>query len=175
MCPEAQFGRQSAKVAINTIRDFTLKAILFTITRAAGVQASHEASKNHLILATECLSPTIFDWATAVTTNIKRQLTNCKRADVKQFAYGSIVVSFFLERIPLFQIQRAVVADPLPREPRMARWAALMPRGGGGQEMSWQPKFFIWLHRQLIVIQDWPYAGTSFMGDPDLPLPEGEE
>jgi len=85
------------------------------------------------------------------------------------------VVSFFLERIPLFQIQRAVVADPFPQEPRMARWAALMPRGGGGQEMSWHPEFFIWLRRQLIVIQDWPYAGTNFMGDPDLPLPEGEE
>ena len=41
--------------------------------------------------------------------------------------------------------------------------------------MSWHPEFFIWLRRQFIVIQDWPYAGTSFMGDPDLPLPEGEE
>lgn len=41
--------------------------------------------------------------------------------------------------------------------------------------MSWHPEFFIWLRRHLIVIQDWPYAGTSFMGDPDLPLPEGEE
>src|SRR5699024_10297258 len=82
---------------------------------------------------------------------------------------------FFLERIPLFHIQRVVVADTLPQEPRMARWAALMPRGGGGQEMPWHPEFFIWLRRQFIVIQDWPYAGTSFMGDPDLPLPEGEE
>ena len=71
VCPEAQFGQQSAKVLISTIRDLTLKASLFTITRAAGVQAPDEASKNHLILATECLSPTIFNWAAAVTTNIK--------------------------------------------------------------------------------------------------------
>ena len=41
--------------------------------------------------------------------------------------------------------------------------------------MSWRPEFFIWLHRQLIVVEDWPYAGTDFTGDPDLPLPEGEE
>ena len=53
VCPKAQFGRNSAKVAINTIQDLTLKAILFTITRAAGVQVPHEASKNHLLLATE--------------------------------------------------------------------------------------------------------------------------
>ena len=41
--------------------------------------------------------------------------------------------------------------------------------------MSWQPKFFIWLRHQLIVVEDWPYTGTNFMGDPDLPLPEEEE
>ena len=40
--------------------------ILFTITRSAGVQAPHEASKNHLLLAIECLHPTLFDWATTV-------------------------------------------------------------------------------------------------------------
>ena len=60
VCPEAQFGKNSAKVDIATIHDLVLKVILFTITRAAGVQAPHEARKNHLLLVTECLSPTIF-------------------------------------------------------------------------------------------------------------------
>ena len=41
--------------------------------------------------------------------------------------------------------------------------------------MSWRPEFFGWLRRQLIVVEDWPYAGTDFTGDPDLPLPEGED
>jgi len=132
VCPGAQFGRNSAKVDIATMPDLVLRVILFTITCAAGVQAPHEASKNHLLLAAECLNPTLFDWATTVTTNIKRKLTKCRHGGVKQFCYGSIVVSFFLERLPIFQIQGAVVTDPLPREPRMARWAALMPRGGGG-------------------------------------------
>jgi len=50
-----------------------------------------------------------------------------------------------------------------------------MPRGGGGQQMSWRPEFFGWLCRQLIVVEDWPYAGTDFTGDLDLPLPKGEE
>jgi len=107
--------------------------------------------------------------------NIKRKLTKCKHGGVKQFGYGSIVVSFFLEQLLIFHIQGAVVVDPLPREPRMARWAALMPRGGGGQHMAWRPDFFIWLRRQLIFVEDWPYAGTDFTGDPDLPLHEGED
>ena len=41
--------------------------------------------------------------------------------------------------------------------------------------MAWRPEFFIWLYRQLIMVEDWPYAGADFTEDPDLPLPEGEE
>jgi len=83
VCPGVQFGRNSAKVDIATVPDLVLRVILFTITRTAGVQAPHEASKNHLLLVAECLNPTLFDWATAVTTNIKCQLTKCKHGGVK--------------------------------------------------------------------------------------------
>ena len=140
-----------------------------------GSQAPHEANKAHLLLAAECMSPTLFDWATAMTKNIKRQLTKCKQVKLKQFGYGSILVSFILERLPIFQGQGAIVAEPIPREPRMDRWAALMPRLGEGQQMSWRLEFFRWLRRQLIIVEDWPYVGTDFTGDSDLPLPEGDD
>ena len=41
--------------------------------------------------------------------------------------------------------------------------------------MSWRPDFFGWLRRQLIMVKDLPYARTNFIGDPDLPLPEGDD
>ncbi len=41
--------------------------------------------------------------------------------------------------------------------------------------MSWRLEFFIWLRHQMIVVEDWPYAGTDFTGDPDLLLPAGED
>lgn len=41
--------------------------------------------------------------------------------------------------------------------------------------MSWRPEFFRWLYRQLIMVEDWPYARNNFTGEPDLPLPEREE
>ena len=41
--------------------------------------------------------------------------------------------------------------------------------------MSQRLEFFKWLRRQLIVVEDWPYVGTDFTGDPDLLPPEGEE
>ena len=77
VCPGAQFRRNSAKVDIATVPDLVLEVILFTITRTAGVQVPHEASKNHLLQAAKCLNPTLFDWATTMTTNIERQLTKC--------------------------------------------------------------------------------------------------
>ena len=41
--------------------------------------------------------------------------------------------------------------------------------------MSWRPDLFDWLCQQLIVMEDWTYAGTYFTGDEDLPLPEGDD
>ena len=61
VCLGAQFGSNSAKVDIITVPDLVLRVILFTITRTAGVKAPHEASKNHLLLATKCLQPTLLD------------------------------------------------------------------------------------------------------------------
>ena len=72
VCPRAWTGSGSGKVDIHTIEDLALRVVLHTITRAAGSQAPHEATKAQLLLADECMSPTLFDWATAVTTNIKR-------------------------------------------------------------------------------------------------------
>ena len=41
--------------------------------------------------------------------------------------------------------------------------------------MSWRLKFFDWLHRQLIIVEDWPYSSTDFTDDLDPPLSEGED
>lgn len=83
VCPGARYGQGSSKVDIPTVPDLTIRALLFTITRAVGAQAPHEATKNHLILATECLSQTVFNWASAVTTNMKRQLTKAKQGKLQ--------------------------------------------------------------------------------------------
>ena len=33
--------------------------------------------------------------------------------------------------------------------------------------------FFPWWRRQIIAINDYPYVGIDFRGDPDMPLPLG--
>ena len=114
VCRGAQTGSGSKKVHISTIPDLALRVVLHTITRAAGSQAPHEATKTQLLLASECMGPRLYDWATAVAINMKRQLTKCKQGKLKQFGYGFILVSFILERILTFQGQEAHVASPVP-------------------------------------------------------------
>jgi hypothetical protein len=33
--------------------------------------------------------------------------------------------------------------------------------------------FFFWWRRLIIALDDYPYAGIDFRGDPDMPLPLG--
>ena len=49
-----------------------------------------------------------------------------------------------------------------------------MRRLGGGRVANPYPiDLFPWWWRQIIAIDDYPYAGIDFRGDPDMPLPPG--
>jgi hypothetical protein len=180
VCPWATKTR-SGKCSIPSVgvgerADIVLRTILFLVTRAAGSLANHEASKANLLLALDCLEPTIFNWALAVTNSMKRQLNNCRRGESKQFGYGSILLPLMFERVPALRLQTMVLDPPRnARETRATRWARVMPRGGGGRSVSWGLCFREWLESQVIFVEDWPYAGIDFRGDPDMPLPAGEQ
>ena len=145
------------------------------ITRAVGSQAQHEASKNHLRLAFDYLNPTMFNLAEAVTVSMKRQLTNYRRGRTKQFGYSSILLPLMFERVPALQLQDMALDPPGPHETRATRWAHVMPQGGGGRPVAWGIYFQAWLERQTIFVEDWPYAGMDFRGDPDMLLLAGEQ
>lgn len=103
VCTRACKSR-SGKVAIPTVEDVVLHAILFMVTQVEGSQVQHKPSKTHLRLALKCLNPTMFNWAEAVVANMKRQLTNCRRGETKQFGYGSILFPLILEWVSALQL-----------------------------------------------------------------------
>jgi hypothetical protein len=98
--PEVE--RKKGKVAIWGVQDLTLHTILFTIARMARSVALHMALQSYFQYAIECTKPRVFNWADVVLRSIKRKLTKCRRGELKQFGYGYLLVSFFLERIPIF-------------------------------------------------------------------------
>ena len=45
--------------------------------------------------------------------------------------------------------------------------------GVGRGRVKFGDAFFRWLWDQILMVEDYAYAGTDFTGDPDLPLPPG--
>jgi hypothetical protein len=170
--PEAE--RKKGKVAIWGVTDLTLRTILFTIARMAGNFAPHMALQSYFQYAIECTEPRVFNWADVVLCSIKRQLTKCRRGNLKQFGYGSLLVSFFLEQVPLLRLQ-VEWNLPAPRDPRMLRWCWIMARHVAGPIIKYDDTFFDWLQPQMLMVDDYTYAGMDFRGDPDLALPEDSQ
>ena len=49
-----------------------------------------------------------------------------------------------------------------------------MARTGVGRgKLKFGDPFFRWLWDQMLMVEDYAYAGIDFTGDPDLPLPPG--
>ena len=60
------------------------------------------------------------------------------------------------------------------QDPAQWCWADAMCRLGGGRMSNPYPAdFFLWWRRQIVAIDDYPYVGIDFWGDPDMPLPPG--
>ena len=60
------------------------------------------------------------------------------------------------------------------QDPAQWRWENVMRRLGGGRVANPYPAdVFPWWWRQIIAVDDYPYVGIYFQGDPDMPLPLG--
>ena len=94
---------KDGKINIQDVRDFPLRTIIFTIAKLAGTVTLHVANRLYMQYALECLEPTVFNWSEAVLSQIKEQLHKEKGGRKKIFSYGSILISFALEWIPLMR------------------------------------------------------------------------
>jgi len=112
-----------------------------------------------------------------VLANIKGQLTRAKNRQLKTFGYGALVVSFGLERVPMLVPQHLTIEVGLPQEPKLMRWVVVMAHHPkeGAEVVRFTLEYFHWLKNQVFTIQDFPYAGVDFRGDPDMALPPGEQ
>jgi hypothetical protein len=77
------------------------------------------------------MDPRVFNWCEGVLKSMKKQLTKCRSGELKQFGHESILVSFFLERVPILCLQ-VEWGIPTPQDPRMKRWPNLMERHAPG-------------------------------------------
>jgi hypothetical protein len=98
----------------------------------------------------------------------------CQAADSDDFSFGSILVAWFLQRVPMLRLR--VLLDALSiRESQLRWWVAIFIHHGGGEgghyftvDISW-----VW-HQMPQIIHEFPYSGVDFWEDPEMVLPPGE-
>jgi hypothetical protein len=105
---------------------------------------------------------------------MKKKLTKCRNGRLKQFGYGSILVSFFLKRVLVLHIQ-VEWGIPSPQDSQMKIWVDLMAHHSGMTIIKYDDVFFQWLRNYLIMVEDYGYTRTDFCGDPNLSLPKGSQ
>jgi hypothetical protein len=172
---EAGTDRAGSQVPISKITNLSLQAILLLIGRITSSAALHQASRAQMNCVIQCLNAQIFYWSTTLLECMKRQLTDCRQWTQRNFGFGTILCSFFFERVSSFS-PREVVRGHQASFPAVCRWAVLLPRQGGGRtNESFDDAFFAWLSWQIPVIEDYPYAGIDFSRDPEIPVPPSEE
>ena len=93
----------------------------------------------------------------------------------KNFSYGSILISFALEWIPLMQPEHVTLDISSPRDPRMQRWVELMNHHAVQSTIMFSTALFSWFQRHIIAIDKYAYVGVDFRGDTNLVLPEGAQ
>jgi hypothetical protein len=157
--PEAE--RSKDKVAIWGVQYLTLQTILFTIACMAGSPAPHMALQSYFQYAIECTKPRVFNWSDVVLCSMKRKLTKCRKGDLKKFGYISLLVSVFLERVPLLRlkVEWGLLA---PQVLRMLRWCKLMARHVAGSIIKYNDSFFDWLQPQMLMVDDYAYVRLDF-------------
>ena len=84
--------------------DRPIRTVLFTIEKVAGSWYFHQTTLYHMLYPLECMDPTILNWSEGLIVSLKYQLTKFRQGEIKQFGYGVIVVSCFLERVPLLRL-----------------------------------------------------------------------
>jgi hypothetical protein len=103
------------------------------IVRVYGTRAPHWISGGELMLMERVVvGCEQFAWGLMLHAHMIAQLDRCRSTGKGEFAFGSILVAFFLERVLMLR-PRVVLEVPGVREPRMRRWSQILVRHGGGE------------------------------------------
>ena len=71
------------KIPIKEVMDFLVQTVIFTMQRVPGCQGDHQVSQAHMLYALEDMEPMVLNWAKALLSVFKDQLTKCRQGEIK--------------------------------------------------------------------------------------------
>ena len=123
----ADTDHMNTQVPIRKITNLSLQAIVLLIGRITGSVALHQASRAQMNCVVQCLNAQFFNWSTTLLECMKRKLTDWCLWTHRNFGFGTIMCSFFFERVLSFS-PRVVVRGNQASLPTVCRWEVLLPR-----------------------------------------------
>ena len=115
---------------------------------------------------------TYYGWAQMYLLAVQRQLNHARESG-GGFCFGSFLCAFFFEKVPTRHPHKAVWDSGL-WELQMRRRCQMMVREGGGRVGCFFTEEFLEQWHQLpVVIEEYPYVGMDYHGDPEMPRPLG--
>jgi hypothetical protein len=111
-------------VHIEAMDDLLHQCIATMIVRIYGSLATQWISGGQLSIMQRVLDGDFFAWGLMLHAKMMGQINRCRTADSGDFSFGSILVAWFLERVPMLH-PRVLLSTAEAREPRLMRWASI--------------------------------------------------
>jgi hypothetical protein len=93
--------------------------------------ATHRISGGQLRIMERVLDGDFFSWGLMFHAKTMKQINWCRTTDSGDFSFGSILVAWFLERVPMLR-PRVLLSVAGAREPRLMQWSSFLVQHADG-------------------------------------------
>jgi hypothetical protein len=119
-------------VSIGAIDSLAHRCIAVMIVQIYGSLATQRISGGQLLVLERVVAGEQFTWGLTLHARMVAQLDRCRSTGAEEFSFGSILVSWFLERV-LMLCLRILLEMSGTRELRLRRWLTVFLRHSGGE------------------------------------------
>jgi hypothetical protein len=119
-------------VSIGAIDSLAHRCIVAMIVRIYGSLATQRISGGQLLVLERVLVGERFAWGLMLHARMVAQLDHCRSTSGGEFSFGSILVAWFLERVPML-CPRILLEISGACEPRLRQWSTFLLHHGGGE------------------------------------------
>jgi hypothetical protein len=120
-------------VSISGLDSLVHRCIAAMIVRVYGSLATQRISGGQLLMLERVVvGRERFAWGLTLYVQMIAQLDRCRPTGIGEFAFGSIMVAWFLERVSMLR-PRVLLEVPGVREPRLRWWSTILVLHGGGE------------------------------------------
>jgi hypothetical protein len=111
----------SSIVSIGVMDALVHRCVATMIVRVYGSLTTQRINGGQLSVMGRALVDEHFAWGLTLHARMVGQLDRCQFTDIGDFAFGSILVAWFLERVPML-CPRVLLGTLDAREPRLRQW-----------------------------------------------------